>query len=125
MDKFKDNYSPDTIYWKQKMQGRFRNIPLSEFKELEEYAGKLVEDGEIDYSTPFEKYSNIQVNGMNIDRFIDTIGNQIGNTFAETRIKEVAKDMWDDVMDPMGDIFRSALAGATEPLTPTRFNEFA
>lgn len=74
MDKFRENYSPDTIYWKQQMNGSFNNIPLSEFKELEGYAQNLANSEDKDYKEPFEKYSNIQVNGMNIDSFIDTIG---------------------------------------------------
>lgn len=32
--------------------------------------------------------------------------------------------MWEDVMDPMRDIFKSALAGSKEELTKSKFDDF-
>lgn len=109
LDRFKDNYSPDTIYWKQQMNGNFKKTTLDEFKELEKYAQAIANTEDIDWNTPFEKYSNVQVAGMSVDKLIDTIGNGIGETFVEKRVKQVANDMWDDVMEPLGDIFRNAI----------------
>lgn len=46
---------------------------------------------------------------MSIDRLVDTVGQGVGKTFAVKRIQSLAGDLWRDVMDPMGDIFKNAI----------------